>query len=135
MSTQDAKRKALVDAIIDGELDAKGVADEAQALGLQTSAILKRVARHLVERRVSRSLSAPQARKLFSEAFVLVTLASYAQVAQKVRDVADKSAKEIADAAEALGEDVVNVPAIRGADFKRRAMERAGALVPEGSDE
>lgn len=119
--------KELINAIIDSELDALKVIDSATALAPMLAKSLVKVARRVVSLRATKKISVTEARKLYLEAYIAITLVGTARVAQDILDHAHPSTARILKAAKALGPEVAKVGAIRKADKMQREMERQGA--------
>lgn len=119
--------KKLIDAIIDGELAAKELIEEAKRDGAKYGEILTRVSRAITQARVSGQISAAQAKALFKETYITLTMRGFVEVAQQVADHSGEVARAIRIAAQGLGADLVKASPIRKADFVARELEKAGA--------
>lgn len=124
--SRPADHKALVDAIIDGEVSAKEIAQRAAELGGTLAERSNLVMRKIIAARAAGRLSAAQARAMWLEAFTALSLVGFASIAQDVADHADKSTTEIIAAAKKLGPGVTQVGAVRSADKLAREAEKKG---------
>lgn len=127
MATRTPSEKKLIDAIIDGELAAKELIEEAKRDGAKYGALLTQISRAITKARVQGTISAERARAMFKEAYVSLTLAGFSEVAQQVADHSGEVAMAIRVAASELGPDLVKASPIREADVIARALEKAGA--------
>lgn len=121
-----ASEKKLIDAIIDGELAAKELIEEAKRDGKKYGEVLTRVSRVITKARAEGSITREQARNIFKESYISLTLAGFAEVAQQVADHSSEVAGAIRVAAKELGEGLVKASPIRKADFLARELEKAG---------
>lgn len=127
------EHKEIVDAVIDGELEAKALVDDAMKNAKTIAGRLREVARRLVKLRRAGMISPAQSADLWERAFISLHLVEFARMAQRVRDVADESSTRIRKASEKLGAEITKVGAIRNADIKARALEKAGATNEGGA--
>lgn len=133
------QHKRLVDAIIDGEVEASELAKRAAELGDSVGDRLSKVTRAIVQARVQRTITAQQAKEAYLRTFRALSLGGFARVAQDVVDHAERSATAVMTEAAKLGADVANVEEIRSPDFAARELEKKGGLngntesKPEGS--
>lgn len=127
--SRPADHKSLVDAIIDGEVSAKEIAQRAAELGATLSARSNFVMRKLIAACASGKITATQARKMWLEAFTALSLVGFAQIAQDVADNAAKATDEVITAARKLKGEVTKVGAVRSADKLAREAEKKGVDV------
>lgn len=126
MSRPD-NHKELVNAIVDGEIDAQTIVTDAVAIAGTLSAKLDALARNIIKLRIAGKLTVAKARDLYRTMYVSIALAGFTEVAQDVVDHADESTQRIIDAARKLGSDVKNVTEITNEDKLARELERNGA--------
>lgn len=117
--------KDLVNAIIDGEEDAKALASRAGEIGKTLAERLTAAAKALASAILDGRLTEEKARKMWRLFYVQLVLVGFIQVAQEVRDVATSAHGAVKAAGE--GVDKTKVGAIRSADKKARANERHGS--------
>ncbi len=120
----DPKHKALVDAIVDSEMDAKELADKAATLGGALGSQLTVVSKNLAKRIIAGKLHIDEAEKMFREMYMLLTLKGFAYVAHDVAIIARQNEEAIASAAAALGKGVSSVVKIQRIDKAEREAER-----------
>ena len=127
--------KELVDAIIDGQLDAKALIEEVAAPTAAKRAAKKLgiVLRKLSKLVVAKRITADQAKQLARDAYKAIALAEFAQHAHKVKDMVDRNHERQMNAIRKLGGKVHQVGPIRRADFMQRELEKRGALDDQGN--
>lgn len=122
--------KKLIDAIIDGEVEAAEIAKRATELGDTLAKRLSLMSRAILAARVAGRISAPKAKEAYLLAYKVLSLGGFAQVAQAVADHSDKTANSISAEAKKLGTEVQKVQAIRKPDFLAREAEKRGNIAP-----
>jgi hypothetical protein len=124
--------QALLNSIIDAELEASRLAKEAYDSAKEPAARLKVMARNLVKLAKVKKMSAPQAKNLWTKAFLQLTLIQFAKQAPDIQTAMYPLVTQQIDAAKRLKGAVKKIPAIRNVHIKQRAMEKAGALDKSG---
>lgn len=134
MPTRQPGEKELVDAIIDGQLDAKALIEKVAA-----ATAAKRIAKAqvLVVRKVLRlrkegRITVEQGKKLMLDSYRALLLAEFAQHAGAIQDTVDKSHARKMAAVKKLGGKVRGVGPIRDADRLARELERRGVVGEDG---
>lgn len=120
-----AAEKKLIDAVIDGEVAAQELIEEAKRDGKKYGDLLTKVSRAIVEARLSGRLSTAEARTRFKETYVFLSLAGFAEVAQQVADHSSQVAADIRFAAREMGGELAKSSPVRKADFMARKLEKA----------
>lgn len=115
----------LVNAVIDAEVEAQKLAEKAKQFGENLGLRLTLITKALMSARVRGNLSASEVKTRFREAYLTLSLAGFAEVAQEVADHADQVAVDIHTHALAIGPDLVKTSPIRKADFVAREVEKA----------
>lgn len=125
----------LVDAIIDGQLEAKALIEEVSAPTAAKRAAKKLgiVLRKLSKLVVAKRITAEQAKQLAREAYKAIALAEFAQHANKLKDMVDRNHERQMKAVRNLKGKVHQVAPIRRADFMKRELEKRGALDEQGN--
>ena len=121
---RDAAHKELVDAILDGEIDAEAIAARAAELGPEMAENLTRVTREIFARRLAHAITAEQAEQTYRYAYICFALIGFAHVAQDAKDHAEITTAAIAGAAKKLGSGVSTLEKIRKLDRVAREVER-----------
>lgn len=134
MATKESGRKpahkALVDAIIDGEIEARALSQRAAELGPSLSVQMMKVVRAITIARNKGKMDMRRARELYFEAYQALSLAAFARVAHEVVDVAQAAADAVYTHASNV-EDLKDVAPIRKADFMERELEKAAKATGE----
>lgn len=117
--------KHLVNAIVDGEIDADKIIADAKALAGTLAQKLNAVVRNLVKLRVAGKITSVKAHAMYREMFLAISLAGFAEVAADVDAHAVESTDKIIQAARKLGSEVKNVKEITNEDKLAREHERA----------
>ena len=120
------KEKALVDAILDGHLDAKEIAEKATELGVSMAKQLTTITRAIVKRAREGRMTTDAARNAYRLAYLSFSLAGFTKVAEKVMATAERDVASVKKAIKALGGDIAKVEAIRKVDTMAREAERKG---------
>lgn len=128
------EHKALVDSIIDQEIDTanfvKEVVERYPKSG--TAALMKAAMRRIVAMRLSNKITVERAKELMREAFRGFALFEYVNKVERIRDLVDKHVEEQHKQIAAHGKSLRSVGAIRNADIKNRELERQGLLNKDG---
>lgn len=122
---RSAAEQKLINAIIDGEVEAKKLSEKARDFGVDLGKKLTAASKKIVAARASGTISAEQAKKFFKEAFINLTLIGFAEVAQEVADHSKQVAGDIYVAARQMGDGLPKASPIRKADFVAREVEKA----------
>lgn len=116
--------KALVDAIIDGEVSAKELATRASELGPALGGQMMKVTRAIMRARAKGAMTFSEARKMYVEAYHALSLAAFARVAHELVDKAQSASDAVHAEAKKI-ENLSEVAPIRKADFLAREAEKA----------
>lgn len=124
--------KRVVDAVVDEQLDAATLAAEAYKAGAEVGPRLVEAARRVLAARKAGKLTAPKAKQLLREAYVLLTLDKYADLTKDIVALTDRALGEQRAAAKEYGKPLSTIPVIRNADIKARDNERRGITNAAG---
>lgn len=116
--------KELVNAIVDGEIDADVIVKDAKDMAGTLALKLNAVSRNLVALRVAGKITTAEAKRMYRTMYTAISLAGFTEVAQDVQDHAADSTDRIIEAARKLGKEVAKVDVIRNADKLAREIER-----------
>jgi hypothetical protein len=123
----DPDHKPIVDAIIDHELDAAALAEEAYQSG---KTAMERVTKMLetIASMVDRgTLSLDHARRLWTEGFTILVLNEHVKIVERLKLKVDGSSQRMIDESKKLGARIRKVGAIRNIDIKFRETEKKNA--------
>lgn len=124
--------KKVLDAIVDEQLDAAALAEEAYKAGEDVGPRLVEAARRVLTARRQGKVTAQRAKELLRQTFVVLVLDKYTDLAGKVQDLEDKAMAEQAAAVKEYGKPLSTLPVIRNADIKARDNERRGIVNAQG---
>lgn len=125
-------QKAVTDAIIDSDLAAAKLVQEAAEGAPSISAALTRLSRQVVQLRAQGKLTADQAREVLRRAFEGNMLVQSARLAGKVKAHVEERHDAEQRAVAGFEGSLTQVPAIRKTDVKARELELAGAVDAQG---
>lgn len=129
---RETEQKAVVDAIIDEQLDAKALAEEAYKNGVEASDRIIAMARVIVRAVVRGQLTPAKARARLREALAHLLLLEYAQLVNRMATQTDEHLREQAREIRKYGKALSTIAMIRNVEMKARANERAGAVDKKG---
>ena len=133
MNKAEAER-LCVEAIIDAELDAAQLAQEAFKAGASPAERIGVMARRVLNL-VGRGPSSEAILTKLREGFEALALLEYAALVSRIAEhteVALTKEHKAIEQLNSLGGSVAELPMVRNIDMKNRAMERAGALNQKG---
>lgn len=122
------EHKALVDALVDGEVQASEVAKRASELGVDAATQFKTVTARVMRARAEGKLSPSKARDMLLEVWFDLSLAAFARVAQDVLDAA-QAFEEVKRISDNMGPEKLKVSPIRNADILAREQEKRGVEI------
>lgn len=125
MKSPTDKGKAVLTAIIDGELELDGLAEKQTERLDVAQPRLKNLARKAYNARMAGSIGRRDAKRKFIEGFVAAMLAEYAHDAPEVKGLVDRCLTDQVKLVRSLDGPLSELPAIRDTDMKARAVERA----------
>lgn len=126
------EHKALVDSLIDEQIDAKRLVAQAEKGSPNITRKMMSVARQLVELGKKGKIQPKQARALWWESWKLLTLADHVQNLGDIQQSVDSHLDAQLKQAQSLNRPLREVGAIRNADIKARENEKAGVLNAAG---
>ncbi len=124
MSVRDPKHKALIDALVDGEENVSAIAKRSAELGATHGQKLTNALRNIMRARAEGRITPANAKKLWREVWMVLSLGVFAQVAPDVAE-AKKDHDKVIEEAEKLGPDKLKVSPLGNADKLARAKEKA----------
>lgn len=133
MSRSDGE-KVLVDAIIDGEVDARSLAQRAAEMGATLGERLTTLTKGILQCVKDGKMTAKKASETYREAYAQLALLGFAKIAQEVLTTVDEDVVKLREALNGLGKDIMKVQVIRKADKLQREMEKRGE-TPRGAPE
>lgn len=117
--------KKLVDAIVDAEVAAQKLCDEASTIGKGYGKSLSDFTRKLLKARQMGLVSKERARELYVVAFSGFSLGGFVKVAERVVSHADDITVKISKENKRVGKDAAKIPAVTKATFLARELEKA----------
>lgn len=125
--------KAVVDSIIDHDLDVRRLVDQVVKGGADTAAKqLIAVARKVFDLRLSGKLGAEAAKKLLRDARKAVLLAQFSKHAGEIQQVVDRNMDAQISAVRKLGRPLRELAPVRKADVLARELEKQAPAKGEG---
>lgn len=115
--------KQLVDALLDGEQEANEAALLAVDKGGRARAIFLKVSQRVLKARQAGKISSEEAQRLFQQAWMNLSIGSFANVAGHVKRAGDNFAK-VRKIAEDMGEEKLKVSPITDIDRLEREQEK-----------